>query len=540
MPVRESRPLKRWLWGFALLTILVTTIPYLIGFSRQGSGWEFSGFVFGVEDGNSYIAKMLAGSAGDWLFRTPYTTQAQNGFLAFLPYILLGKLAGGNMLHLQLVVLFHLFRAAGIVMYVFATYDFCRLFLRDERWQRWAVALATFGGGLGWLSIFGLKFGGYEHLPLEFYSPETFGFLGVFGLPHLAVARALLLWGLTGFLKPTAEKPFLHGLKSGIYWLILGFMQPLTILSGWAVLGSGLALDWIRIRTGRRTKSEIHSEIGRWYGLLWVAGGMMLVSSPMVIYNYLSFSLDPFLKGWSQQNLILSPPATDYLLAFGIALLLAVWGGFRAMRSGDWIWSIPVAWVLIFPLLAYFPYPLQRRLPEGVWVAWILLAIHAMDGIKRKWQKPALTFLASGCLSTLLFYSGSIWAVSTPAEPLFQPGAKTAAYEFLAEKAPPFSTVLSTYSLGNSLPAWAPVRVVIGHGPESVNLAALEPQVKAFFSEGETDSQRIEFLRDQGVQFVLSNSNAPDQGGGILDKLATLREIYSKDGYTIYQVQEPQ
>ncbi|GAP14736.1 hypothetical protein LARV_02511 [Longilinea arvoryzae] len=540
MPVRESRPLKRWLWGFALLTILATTLPYLIGFARQGSGWEFSGFVFGVEDGNSYIAKMLAGSAGDWLFRTPYTNQPQNGFLGFLPYILLGKLAGGKALHLQLVVLFHLFRAVGIVLYVFATYDFCRLFLRDERWQRWAVALATFGGGLGWLSIFGLKSGGYEQLPLEFYSPETFGFLGVFGLPHLAVARALLLWGLAGFLKQTGEKPFLNGLKSGIYWLILGFMQPLTILSVWAVIGAGLALDWIRVRTRRRPKVEIQLGLSRWYGQAWTACGMVLVSSPMVIYNYLSFSLDPFLKGWSQQNLILSPPPTDYLLAFGVALPLAVWGMFKALKSGEWIWSFPVAWVLIFPLLAYFPYPLQRRLPEGVWVAWIILAIYAIDGIKRKWQRPALAVLASGFLSTLLFYSGSIWAVSTPAEPLFQPMAKTAAYEYLAEKVTPFSTVLSTYRIGNSLPAWAPVRVVIGHGPESINLAALEPQVDAFFSKGETDSQRIAFLKDQGVQYVLSEANDPDQGSETLDKLATLRAIYSKDGYTIYQVQDTQ
>jgi len=134
MPFHETRPLKRWLWGFALLTILVTSIPYLIGFAKAGSDWVFTGFVFGVEDGNSYIAKMLSGAAGDWLFCTPYTTQAQNGFLAFLPYILLGKLAGGGALHEQLVVLFHLFRVAGVILYVFATYDFCRIFLHEKRW----------------------------------------------------------------------------------------------------------------------------------------------------------------------------------------------------------------------------------------------------------------------------------------------------------------------------------------------------------------------------------------------------------------------
>ena len=55
------------------------------GFWLQGSDWRFTGFFIGVEDGNSYIAKMLSGTAGNWIFRTPYTAYPQNGFLAFLP-----------------------------------------------------------------------------------------------------------------------------------------------------------------------------------------------------------------------------------------------------------------------------------------------------------------------------------------------------------------------------------------------------------------------------------------------------------------------
>ncbi|TLN24302.1 hypothetical protein FDZ74_02965, partial [bacterium] len=291
MSVNKSH--KRWLWGLALFTILITSIPYLLGYARQGNDWVFSGFAFGVEDGNSYIAKMLSGQAGEWLFRTPYTTQPQNGFLAFLPYLLLGKLAGGSEIHPQLVTLFHLFRAGGILLYVFATYDFCRIFLRDERWQRWAVALATFGGGLGWVSILGLQTGGYEGLPLEFYSPESFGFLGVFGLPHLAAARALLLWGLAGFLSQPQARSFLHGLKSGATWLLLGFLQPLTIVSAWVVITAGVGLHWVWLRLSRLDEAALAIEMEGWWRRLWTAAGMVLISSPMVLYNFLSFSRDP-------------------------------------------------------------------------------------------------------------------------------------------------------------------------------------------------------------------------------------------------------
>ena len=35
---------------------------------------------------------------------------------------------------------------------------------------------------------------------------------------------------------------------------------------------------------------------------------------------------------------------------------------------------LPAAWVALLPVLAYLPVNLQRRLPDGVWVAWVILA----------------------------------------------------------------------------------------------------------------------------------------------------------------------
>src|SRR5512142_1853833 len=193
-----ERAERKWLWGFALVVVLLTTLPYLFGFLSQGSGWVYTGFVFGVQDGNSYIAKMLNGSKGDWLFRSPYTSYPQRGVLAFFPLMLLGKLVPQGQ-HAALVGLFQAFRIASMFLYVFAGYDFIALFVCQPRWRRLGVTLVTFGGGLGWLSAFGLKLWG-SSLPLDFYSPETFGFLMVYGLPHLACARALLLWALRDYL----------------------------------------------------------------------------------------------------------------------------------------------------------------------------------------------------------------------------------------------------------------------------------------------------------------------------------------------------
>ena len=148
-----SQEERRWVLVFAVLVMLLTSLPYLFGYFAQGQAYRFTGFVFGVEDGNSYIAKMLTGSSGDWLFRTPYTAFPQAGLFMFVPYLLLGKLAAPPGLHEQLVSLYHLFRFAAGMLAILASYDFLAYFIRESHLRRFALALACLGGGLGWLLV---------------------------------------------------------------------------------------------------------------------------------------------------------------------------------------------------------------------------------------------------------------------------------------------------------------------------------------------------------------------------------------------------
>jgi hypothetical protein len=175
-----TRGERRWAIGFCLVVALITAVPYLLGYAQQGSEWRFTGYLFGIEDGNSYTAKMLLGADGRWLFRTPYTPYPQNGVLAFLPYILLGKLTAAPGQHEQLIALFQLFRVAGVVVFGMASYDFLAVYVQEIKLRRLGMALAMLGGGLGFLAVVGL--GGLWQssvlgrvlpgmdMPLEFYS----------------------------------------------------------------------------------------------------------------------------------------------------------------------------------------------------------------------------------------------------------------------------------------------------------------------------------------------------------------------------------
>jgi hypothetical protein len=190
---------RKWVNLFSLGFLVLTTLPYLMGFGLQGEQWRFTGYFLGVGDGNSYIAKMLSGTEGAWLFRTPYTAFPQNGFLAFFPYLLLGKLVAAPGEHEQLVALFQIFRWGGGWLMVYGSYRFFSFFFDAVAPRRLCTLLAVLGGGMGWLALAGLQGIWGDRIPLEFYSPETFGFLSFFTLPHLSAARGLLLLGLVRY-----------------------------------------------------------------------------------------------------------------------------------------------------------------------------------------------------------------------------------------------------------------------------------------------------------------------------------------------------
>lgn len=518
---------RRWCWAYALVLAVLTSLPPLLGFATQGEAWRFTGFVFGVEDGNSYLAKMLQGASGAWLFRTPYTAQEQRGVLAFLPYLLLGKMAGGTGMHEQLAALFHIARIAAIPAVVLATHRFLGHFIQAPGWRRWGTVLATAGGGLGWLLVALARQDWLGSLPLDLHSPESFGFLALYGLPHLGAARALLLLGLCLYLE-ARERPR-RAWAAGAAWLLLGLAQPLTVLVGYAVLGAHLCALALRGGVGRE------AEVRAW---LPAAGRALALSAPLVLYTAAAFATDPFLRGWTAQNRIPSPHPAHYLAAYALVLIPAAWGASALLRSRRAAALLPVAWVALLPLLAYAPVNVQRRLPEGLWVALIALAAVGLASAANttRARRTGAIVLAFSLPSTLLLLAGGVEVARRPAAPAFVPAEAAQAFGWLAGHAEPGSVVLATYATANALPAWAPVRVPAGHGPESVGLEQVLPQVEAFF-RGELSGDAWARLRaGHSIDYVLEGPLERASGGAAPEVLNGLMRVFDSHDYTIYRV----
>lgn len=528
-----SKDEKSWLIGLTIIVIIFTSIPYFIGYVKAGPQWHFSGFFIGIEDGNSYIAKMLAGESGDWLFRTPYTTFPQKGVFIYFYYILIGKMAVPPVFHDQLVALFQLFRIFSIYLYIIAGYQFLAFFIKDVRIRKFGVILLAFGGGMGWLIFFLGQTSWLNSLPLDLYSPESFGFLSLLSIPHLVISRALLLWGLLSYLSFEGT-PKITGMRIGLLWLVMGIFQPLTVTVGWYLIGihlvlTGLYQFW-------KNRGSIDANCSIWKDHLHASLLAILISSPLVLYTIVSMLTDPFFKIWSSQNLILSPNPLHYLLAYGLILPFAILGLRLLIKQNQVTGIFFMGWLISLPVLAYAPFNMQRRLPEGIWTAWVLLAMiwlasHSNLKVSRWSYAFFLTFP-----STLLIMVGSLTVVSQRTPPVFLPLDEVKTFEYIRENIPVKSVFLCSFATGNQLPAWAPVRVVIGHGPESANLQILQPQVENFYKQQESDSARIDLIRSNGVRYIYWGPSEKAIGEWDPSQALYLRLIDREGVYSVYEV----
>ena len=495
--------MRRWRIGFSIFLVVITALPYILAEIRSGDEWFFSGFLFGVQDGHSYIAKMLRGSEGDWLFTTPYTAYPQTGVVAFLPYLILGKLASAPGLHGQLVVIFHLYRIAGIFFLVWCLDEFVRCYVPEERLRKWGITLAACGGGLGFLFLIGLSSLWKESLPLEMYSPESFGFLMIMGLPHLLFARGFLLLSFMKILQ-SAGRPFQIGTQAGLGLVLVGVFQPLTVAVAWAVLlaasTSLLLLVWLKKISVAKLREFVNK-----------AAIAIFISSPVIFYTSLKFLSDPILSTWAEQNVIKSPPVGDYLLAYGWILPFAILAIISVLRNKIELTigvGFLIIWVMCLPIFAYAPYQMQRRLPEGIWVAMVTLALVYITGWQKRSQTIFFAITSLGLLSSAIFWLGNIITAWQPASPAFLPDSQVEFYKQVQSlQIPKNSVVLADEEISMSLPAWLPVRVLIGHGPESANSKELQPRVENFYAGtskiGETQTLVSEF----SVDYVVWNTD---------------------------------
>ncbi|MBL8057405.1 MAG: hypothetical protein JNK29_11935 [Anaerolineales bacterium] len=511
--VRVGRGEWRWAAGFAAVVMAVTAVPYLVAVAAQTPAWRFGGFLVGVDDSNTYLAKMGQAARGAWLFTPAYTSEPAPGVWLYSFYFLLGKLAGPDSAWRLLA--FHLARLLAGLLALLVSYRFLAEFLPFPRQRRLGLWLTALGGGLGWLTVVAGVPRLMGELPLDFYSPEAYTFLSLYTLPHLATSRALFLLGMLAYLRGRAG-------WAGLAWLGVSLIQPIHVLTAWAIVGVDWLLGW--------------RSVGRWPAARRAAAAIGL-SAPMVLYTVAVFAFEPVLSAWNRQSQLPAAHPVHYLLGYGLWALPGL-AGWRVLRRQPRLARWCLAWGLAVLALILWPVPIQRRLLEGAQLPLVILAVLGATVIfrqARRWLTPALAAASSGTAVFLL--AGGLWVAARPAPPVFQAADQLAVLGWVAAQPAAVGGVgLGAYNTGNLIPAYTPLRAYLGLTTETVAFSTKDAQVTAFYQVATADADRLALLAAGRITYVFHGPAERALGDFDPARAPFLRLAFAAGDYAVYEV----
>lgn len=524
---------------FALIVMLVTALPYLLGALLNTPERVFGGLLIGLEDQYSYLAKMVQGAQGAWLFHLPYTSTPHPGIFLYSFYLLLGKFS--VLFGLSHVGLYHIARVVLGFICLLVMYRFIAEFVASPAVRFLALALSVLAGGPGWIAFLLGQPTILNSLPLEFIVPEGFTFLMLYTLPHLLLARTLLLLGAIGVWRAGQSGSIKLALGAGGLWMIMSIIQPIYS----AVVLAIAALMFL-------SRSVVQRRLAWQQARAGIIAGVLAV--PMVIYVLLLFNSDPTFKPWSQTP-ITSPGPALYLLSYGIPLLLGIGGLVYVLRRRNAGLLFIALWTLAGPLLVYAPTNAQRRLIESWQIPLSVLAAYGLVRYVllplRRWQarrawRYSMRKLERGLITALLvllmptyiiMFAWQIGSLVARWPTLYQSSNLTATTDWLAQHASYADGVLAAYNTGTIIPARAPVRVMLGHPSETIAVDERKAEVQRFFDPAATDEWRRALLTRLNLNYVWYGPEERALGAYNPAQSPFLRQVFSASDVQLYKVE---
>jgi hypothetical protein len=524
---------------FAAIVTLVTALPYLLGALLNTPDRIFGGLLIGLEDQYSYLAKMVQGAQGAWLFHLPYTATPHPGIFLYSFYLVLGKFSA--LFGLSHAGLYHVARVVLGFGGLLVIYRFIAEFVASPAVRFIALALCVLAGGPGWIAFLLGQPTILNSLPLEFIVPEGFTFLMLYTLPHLLLARMLLLLGAIGVWRAGQRGSIKLALGAGGLWLLMSIIQPIYS----AVV---LAIAFLMFLSRSIVQRRPH---WRQAGAGIIAGALAV---PVVVYVVLLFNSDPTFQPWSQTP-ITSPGPALYLLSYGLPLLLAMGGLAYVLRRHHAGLLFIALWLVAGPLLVYAPTNAQRRLVES-WqiplsilaayglVRYILLPLRRRQARRawrystRKLERGLITLLIVLLMPTYLIMLG--WHVGTLVTrwpTLYQAASLTAATDWLAQHASYADGVLLAYNTGTIVPARAPVRVMLGHPSETIAVDDRIAEVQRFFDPTTSDDWRRALMSRLDLNYVWYGPEERALGAYDPAQSPFLRQVFSAGDVQLYRVE---
>ncbi len=516
-----------WVIGFSLILTSVISIPFIwVGVnSVTQPEWTFMGIISNYRDGATYLSKIRLGIDGHWITTFRHTPDDHSGAYVALLYNTLGQVA--NPLRLSPGLVFHAARILATLLMYLTLYNLGATVWRRQRPRRTFFVIASLGSGFG---TFLLPF--TQNSP-DVVIPEAFPLYSSMVNVHFPLAfggLALMTSVIVRAFRPGyRDAPTFEngGVVLFLASLLLAIIYPHALVPFVGGLGLLILIESIKQRS-----------IAMWQ-VRWL---MMIVipAVPMAVYYGTQVSGNEGIMEWTRQNVTAAPSIPVYFLGFGLPLMIAAPGIYRALRhfeaDGD---QFVVLWLVVMFVASLLPVTdIQRRFSVGAMLPIAYFAVRSLEDfwwqrIARKRQRLATIIVMPFVVLTYgLLLATWIYTAAVPtASPSYLDSDYAAAMDWIDGR-PGEPVILASPNVSVWLPGAAGVRVVYGHPFETFFAEDREANVLAWYRNEADDC--LSYATEVGVRYVIVGPEERDIGTAPCTD--ELDEAWSQGDVTIYAV----
>ncbi|PKN84337.1 MAG: hypothetical protein CVU46_14465 [Chloroflexi bacterium HGW-Chloroflexi-8] len=503
-----------------MIWLAILSFPFAYGYLHQNKDLIFGGFLLNPIDGNSYLAKIQQGYAGNWFFQLPYSFELNSKAILFVFYIIIGHIS--RIIGVVPIIAFHIFRLLSAIFLFYSLLQFLNfLGFKKGFLNNVIFIILIFGGGLGWLYVIS------GDIPADFWVSEAFPFLSSISNPHFPLTISLICWTLiltkTNYSKKNIQFIYL------LIGIILANISPFSILIVGVLLFSIIILNW---------------NIDRKNSLLNILF-FSLGSFPFILYQFIVVNGDPVLAGWNAQNITPAPNLINFIFSFspflaGIIFLLfkRITQVSKKLSSDE---TVLLIWVITGIFLLYLPLNLQRRFLVGYYIPVVTLFFLLLSDvlpvvenkIKMKVKTGLLAIILFSILSNVFVLYGATMTISSFSDSLYVSRDLISASKWIKNNCETNSLVLAGLDTGLLIPSYSFSRTVFGHPFETINYTKTETAVSDFWSGNNENVERL-LLKKWNVDYIYYGVEEKSLGKPkVLEKFPI---IYQNLSVQIYKV----
>jgi hypothetical protein len=574
---------RRWAALIALLTMFLTLVPYLIGYSFADKR-VFMWLGYNLDDSCVYLSWMRQAADGSFRALNLFTTDEQHGMLLNPLFLVLGWFA--RLTHLPLLAVYHLSRLVFGFALVMLVWEFLLSNISNPRTRKLALLTVCFSSGLGWLPFFWNQ--RFPTAPIDTWQPEAITFLSLYLSPlfcfSLALQIGILLLLQMGERTGRARFAF----SAGICGLILGFVHTYDIISLSAIWGIYLL---VRIVVTLRSHGSVAKLTHSWLCAL-IAGAL---TAPAVAYIAWQLHTETVFQQRAAVQ-TLSPSLLWVVIGYGFTLLCALLGVYSIFRShstsgsststndpnlpfipGDTLMLLLV-WGVMNLIASYLPVSFQRKMLQGehfpiailagIGIAWIF---SRSSSLQQRWRlqfASALTLFILG-ITNLLFVLRDISdfeenrAQTGIQRTYLQPG-ELEALEWVRTNTPegtaiqplPWIAIIASQhkiamndiALATFTPGLIHRKVYCGHWGETPDFNTKTSVLTTLLKPNTSEQDRIQILRSMKVQYLIfSQKNPQDEDADMFLPIFRgkaplppyLVRVYGNSDADVYEIRLP-